>query len=84
MDRNDMLRIMQESGALGELDINDEDFLGGHGREDSHVKVMELAYALGQSEIRAAIKPYAMPSGDADTMWNRLDEIRSLANGAQP
>lgn len=51
MDRQAMLRIMRESGALSELDINDEDFLGGHRREESHVRVMELAYALARSEL---------------------------------
>lgn len=51
MDRQAMLRIMRESGVLSELDINDEDFLGGHGREESHVRVMELAYALALSEL---------------------------------
>lgn len=50
--RLDMLKIMKESGALDELDINDEDFIGGHGREVSHVKAMESAYALGYGRGR--------------------------------
>lgn len=47
MDRFDMLKIMKETGALDDLDINDEDFLDGHGRETRYVEVMEQAYALG-------------------------------------
>jgi hypothetical protein len=43
-----MLAIMKASGALDDLDINDEDFLGGHGRERLYVKAMQGAYALGR------------------------------------
>ena len=50
--RLDMLKIMRDTDALGELDISGEDFLDGHGREDSHVKVMQDAYALGYGRGR--------------------------------
>jgi hypothetical protein len=43
--REQMLKIMQKSGALDDLDINDQDFLDGHGRERLYVAVMELTYA---------------------------------------
>ena len=43
-----MLAIMKASGALDDLDINDEDFLDGHYRADLYVKAMEAAYALGR------------------------------------
>lgn len=47
LTRHEMLRIMQQSGALDDLDISDEDFIAGHGREDTYVKVIHLAYELG-------------------------------------
>jgi hypothetical protein len=46
--RQEMLAIMQASGALNDLDISDEDFLGDHGRERLYVKAMQGAYALGR------------------------------------
>lgn len=47
LSRQQMLPIMEESGALDELDISDDDFLGGHRREATHVKAIQIAYNLG-------------------------------------
>lgn len=47
LSRQQMLPIMEESGAMSELDINKDDFLGGHGREDTHVRAIQIAYNLG-------------------------------------
>lgn len=44
-----MLQVMREAGALQDLDISEEDFLGGHGRADIHVALLERAYALGRA-----------------------------------
>jgi len=61
--RKDMLPIMHVSGALDILDINDEDFLGGHGRETTYVAAMKEAYALGVE--RAIIECLAAVNGSA-------------------
>ena len=47
----EMLAIMRASGALDDLDINDEDFLDGHHRANTYIKVMEAAYALGSLRV---------------------------------
>jgi hypothetical protein len=68
-----MLAIMKRTDALGELDINDEDFLGGHGRERSHVAVMQEAYKLGADQ---AVWD-CLRSVGRDT--RAADEIRAVA-----
>jgi hypothetical protein len=53
-----MLAIMKSSGALDDLDINDEDFLDGHSRGRLHVKVMQAAYALGRMRAIEEIEEF--------------------------
>jgi hypothetical protein len=45
--REEMLPIMDELGVLDHLDIADDDFRGGHGRERFYVRVFRAAYAAG-------------------------------------
>jgi hypothetical protein len=53
ISRRDMLKIMQETDALDDLDISEDDFLDGHGREDLYVAVMERAWELGYAAANA-------------------------------
>lgn len=49
MNKQDMVQMMRETGALQDLDISERDFLEEHGRADIHVALMERAYALGRA-----------------------------------
>jgi hypothetical protein len=73
MNRRDMLPIMEQSGALSDLDINEEDFLGGHGREETHVKAIDLAYAAGLTE---GISECLMAVNDSDLA---AESVRAVA-----
>jgi hypothetical protein len=73
LSRKDMLPIMESSGALGCLDINEEDFLGGHGREDTYVEAIQEAYALG---LERGIVECLMAVNDSDLA---AESVRAVA-----
>lgn len=68
-----MLKIMDETGALNHLDINEQDFLDGHSRADTYVKVIERAYTLGCERAQAFVKAAAEHvTTDGTDSWNDM------------
>ena len=54
MTEDEKIELLNQAGALDEMDINEDDVRDGHHRATTYLRLMDLAYRAGFDAGRAA------------------------------